>query len=260
MEDVLICIPARYASSRLPGKPLLKINNKSILEHVYLNALKIKDIYSDNIIILTDDNKIYEEVQNFGGKCYISKQECSNGSVRIINYLKENNLEIPFILNIQGDEPFFDIEKVEQLIKDYKIKHHYNDHIKCGTLYYKSQDYDYIQSKNKVKLIVNQKNFINYGSRNVIPALKNNEDLNKIKIDYCIHIGIFIFESKYLLEEYKTGNSYIQEIEDLEWLKILDQNYNIYALKTKFHEVGVDTNEDYQYLKEKYENMKIIND
>ena len=84
--------------------------------------------------------------------------------------------------------------------------------------------------------------------------------MNKIKIDYCIHIGIFIFESKYLLEEYKTGNSYIQEIEDLEWLKILDQNYNIYALKTKFHEVGVDTNEDYQYLKEKYENMKIIND
>ncbi len=254
MDDVLICIPARYGSSRLPGKPLLKINNKSIVEHVYLNALKINDIHNDNIIILTDDNRIYDEVQSFGGKCYISTQECSNGSVRILNYLKENNSKSRFILNIQGDEPFFDIKKVEQLIKEYKIKYHHNDHIKCGTLYYKIDDYDYVLSKNKVKLIVNQNNFINYGSRNVIPSLKNNEDLNKIKIDYCIHIGIFIFESNYLLEKYKTGKSSIQEIEDLEWLKILDQDYKIYALETKFHEVGVDTNEDYQYLKDKYEN------
>ena len=80
------------------------------------------------------------------------------------------------------------------------------------------------------------------------------EDMNKINVDYFIHIGIFIFESKYLLEEYKTGKSHIQEIEDLEWLKILDQNYKIYALHTKFHEVGVDTREDYEYLKDKYEN------
>ena len=65
MNNVLVCIPARYASSRLPGKPLLKINNKSILEHVYLNALKIKDIHNDNIIILTDNNKISQLLMSF---------------------------------------------------------------------------------------------------------------------------------------------------------------------------------------------------
>ena len=253
MEDVIVCIPARYASSRLPGKPLLKINNKTILEHVYLNALKINDIKNDNIIILTDDNRIYKEVVKFGGNCYISKQSCSNGSIRILNYLKETKIDKKFILNIQGDEPFFDVKTLEKLILDYKKYYHNNSHIKCGTLYYNIQDNNYVQSKNKVKLIINQKNFINYGSRNVIPALKNVDDMDKIKIDYHIHIGIFIFERKYLLEEYKFGTSSIQELEDLEWLKIIDQDYKIYACETKFHEVGVDTIEDYEYLKNKYE-------
>ena len=251
-NNLLICVPCRYNSSRLPGKPLLKINNKSIIHHVFLNILKIKNINKSNIIFLTDDSKISDEVINFGGNCYISKQNCENGTVRIINYLKENNIKKKYILNIQGDEPFFDIKMVEKLIELYIDRNFINPNVKCGTLYYSTKDFDYVNNNNKVKIVLNSQNFIMYGSRQVIPGTKKKN--NNFNITYNIHIGIFIFDYNYLLNEYIQPNIYYQEIEDLEWLKVLEQDYKIYSLPVNFHEVGVDTQEDYLYLKNKYEN------
>lgn len=253
MNNLLIAVPARYNSSRLPGKPLLEINNKSIIHHVYLNILKIKNINNSNIIFLTDDSRISDEVNKFGGNCYISKQNCENGTTRIINYLKENNIKKKYILNIQGDEPFFDINMVEKLIELYINRNKINENVKCGTLYYTTNDYDYVNNNNKVKLVLNSKNFIMYGSRQVIPGSKKN--LSDLNINYNIHIGIFIFDFNYLINEYIQQNIYYQDIEDLEWLKVLEQDYKIYSLPVQFHEVGVDTEEDYQYLKNKYEKI-----
>ena len=251
-NNLLICVPCRYNSSRLPGKPLLKINDKSIIHHVFLNILKIKNINKSNIIFLTDDSKISDEVINFGGNCYISKQNCENGTLRIINYLKENNIKKKYILNIQGDEPFFDIKMVEKLIELYIDRNFINNNVKCGTLYYSTNDFDYVNNNNKVKIVLNSQNFIMYGSRQVIPGTKKKDD--KLNIKYNVHIGIFIFDYNYLLNEYIQPNIYYQEIEDLEWLKVLEQDYKIYSLPVNFHEVGVDTQEDYIYLKNKYEN------
>ena len=100
-------------SSRLPGKPLLKINGLSIINLVFLNIMKINNIKKSNIIFLTDDDKIYNEVIGFGANCYISKQDCENGTIRIINYLKENEINKKYILNIQGDEPYFDVNMIQ---------------------------------------------------------------------------------------------------------------------------------------------------
>jgi len=254
-QDLLICVPCRYNSSRLPGKPLLKINNKSIIHHVFLNILKIECINNSNIIFLTDDSRISDEVLSFGGNCYISKQNCENGTVRIINYLKENNIKKKFILNIQGDEPFFDILMIQKLIELYIDRNKVDPNVKCGTLYYSTNDFDYVNNKNKVKLVLNSHNFIMYGSRQVIPGSKKQD--NNLKISYNVHIGIFIFDMNYLLNEYIQPNIYYQNIEDLEWLKILEQDYKIYSLPVQFHEVGVDTQEDYLYLKNKYEKKPI---
>lgn len=253
MNNVFICIPARYASTRLPGKPLLQINNKTIIEHVYLNACQIKGISNTNIIILTDNQKIYDEVQHFGGNCYISKQECANGSERIYHFLKENNINSKFIVNIQGDEPFFDIQKVDRMIEQFIGEHQKNKINVCGTLFYKTKEHQIINSCNKVKLIINNNNHVLYGSRNIIPGNKQNKILSS---DYSIHIGIFIFEKNYLTDEYYGNTTFYQEIEDLEWLKILEQDYKIIAYETQFHEVGVDTMDDYYYLKNKYEIKK----
>ena len=250
MDNLLIAIPARYHSSRLPGKPLLKINDKTIVNLVYDNILKIKNLNNSNIIFLTDDQKIFNEVINFGGNCYISENYCENGTTRIIDYLQKNNIKKKYILNIQGDEPFFDVNKVEILINEFIQKSNIHDKIKCGTLYYSSNKFDYVNSPNKVKLVLNENNYIMYGSRQIIPGSKKHNN----EIEYNIHIGIFIFEYEYLLNQYTKRNGYYQDIEDLEWLKILEQDYKILAFKTNIHEVGVDTIEDYQYLKKKYEN------
>jgi len=244
MNSICIAIPARYHSTRLPGKPLLKIENKTIIEHVYRNALRINGISDKNIIILTDDKRIHKEVTRFGGRCYISKQECPNGTARIQDYIQETALDADFIINIQGDEPFFDIQKIEELIELFKEEHSKNN-VKCGTLYYTTNDEEYAGSKNKVKLVLNQKNYIMYGSRQLIPGSKKKED-----ITYHIHIGIFIFEKDFFMNP-PTNTSY-QLIEDLEWLSIIETDQKIIACPVNYHERGVDTMEDYEYLKQKF--------
>lgn len=304
MNDLLICVPCRYHSTRLPGKPLLKINDLSIINHVYLNILKINGVCGENIVFLTDDKRIYDEVTGFRGFCYISDDYCENGTYRIIDYMEKNKINKKYVLNIQGDEPFFDFKKVENLIKFYLDEHKRNNNVKCGTLFYINDDYKYVSNKNRVKLVINRQNYVMYGSRSVIPgskknmeAIVNNEKLMNLienetgkndvtkmndylgslmntdnknnknnkkyekekkcsieeKIKYKIHIGIFIFDTEYLMHEYVDVNTCYQTIEDLEWLKILEQNYLIYAIQSHQFEVGVDTLEDYNYLKNKYQ-------
>ena len=127
---------------------------------------------------------------------------------------------------------------IQKLIELFIVRNKRNHHVKCGTLYYNSDDYNYVNNKNKVKLVLNNQNFIMYGSRQVIPGTKD-VDSYESKINYYIHIGIFIFDFHYLLNEYIQPNIYYQNIEDLEWLKILEQDYK-YIAYLQFHEVGVD--------------------
>ena len=114
---IYLFIPARYNSSRLPGKPLLKINNKTIINHVYENVIKIKNI--DNIVILTDDIRIKEECNSFNSRCEIINEECLNGTDRIIKYLQKNNITDGIIVNVQGDEPFIKSENIEMAINNF---------------------------------------------------------------------------------------------------------------------------------------------
>ena len=109
---ILCCIPARYNYSRLPGKPLLKINNKTIINLVYNKTEQTK---VNKIVVLTDDKRIYNEVISFGGNCFIINDICLNGTDRIIKYLnKIDNTYYDIIINIQGDEPFIKPEVVNQ--------------------------------------------------------------------------------------------------------------------------------------------------
>ena len=249
MENILCCIPARFNSSRLVGKPLLKINNKTIIHHVYEKAQKLN---INNIIILTDDERIYDEVLTFGGKCAIIKEECLNGTERIINYLKTINHEIyDTILNIQGDEPFINHDVINQVLNNYII-----NKPTCSTVCYKSNNIEEILSKSRGKVVVDKFNNILYCSRNVIPS---NKEYNIIKNHlYNIHVGIFVYNKKYLLENFITENTSNQLFEDIEWLKIIEQGFKVNTIFTEELERGVDTIEDYNYLKEKYMKLDLF--
>lgn len=243
---ILCCIPARYQSSRLPGKPLLKINGISIIQHVYNQALKTK---SDDIIVLTDDTRIYDEVISFNGKCTLITDYCLNGTDRIVHYLNRiDHTEYDAILNIQGDEPFINPKHVDAAIDNY-----FETYPTCSTICFKTQDKSEILSKSRGKSVTNMNNDIMYCSRNVIPTNKVNDIIPEHV--YNIHVGIFVYNKKYLLEEYSKEDTPLQLAEDIEWMKMLERGFRINTIFVEHAERGVDTSEDYKYLCEKYDNI-----
>jgi 3-deoxy-manno-octulosonate cytidylyltransferase (CMP-KDO synthetase) len=246
---IYLFIPARYHSSRLPGKPLLKINNKTIINHVYENVIKIKNI--DNIVILTDDIRIKEECNSFNAQCEIINEECLNGTDRIIKYLQINNINDGIIVNVQGDEPFIKPENIEMAINNFIDKKKIDTKLVCSSLYYETTDLNEIKSRSRGKTVLDKNNNVMYCSRNIIPSSKTNKLIPNYK--YKIHVGIFVFDCHYLLNHYIKENTNLQLEEDIEWMKILEQGYKMNCVQIKSHEIGVDTIDDYNYLKNKYE-------
>ena len=193
MNKILCCIPARYESTRLPGKPLLKINNKTIINLVYEKALQTK---VDDIVVLTDDNRINDEVISFGGNCVIITDECLNGTDRIIKYLEKiEHYKYDIIVNIQGDEPFINHNVINDII-DYHKKHK----VECSTVCYKTDNKEEILSKARGKAVIDNFNNIIYCSRNVIPTNKY-ENIIENHL-YNIHVGIFVYDKEYLLNHF----------------------------------------------------------
>lgn len=239
-------IPARYNSTRLPGKPLLKINNKTIINHVYTNVNSI-----DNIVILTDDKRIKNECESFGATCEIIEEECLNGTDRIIKYLEKKNISEGIIVNVQGDEPFIKKEHISMAIDNYKLKKKTNSKLVCSSLYYLTNNINEIKSRSRGKLVTDSKGNVLYCSRNIIPSSKKECIISNF--NYKIHVGIFVFDCSYLLNMYKKENTELQILEDIEWMKILEQGYDMNCVEIQDHEIGVDTLEDYNYLKNKYE-------
>lgn len=254
--ELIICIPARYNSTRLPGKPLLKINNKTIINHVYEKAQELRKKYKVfDLVVLTDNNIIKTEIEKLGGVCIIIDDECLNGTDRIVKYLEKYYvrynifLDNKIIVNIQGDEPFIDSNNITKAIDNYISK---KDNIVCSTIHHKTRDENIIKLKSKGKLVLDNNNNIMYCSRNIIPSNKNYDIVPDI--DYYIHIGIFIFDAKYLIKHY-NNNTRLQLIEDIEWMKIIEQGYKINSVCIGNSERGVDTIEDYNYLVKKYSNL-----
>jgi 3-deoxy-manno-octulosonate cytidylyltransferase (CMP-KDO synthetase) len=252
-------IPARYESTRLPGKPLLKIKGISVINRVYLQVKKCKMI--DEIIVLTDDIRIKKEVESINGRVEMITEECLNGTERIIKYLQNHPESCDIVVNVQGDEPFVNPEDIDRCIQNYykirynqynnEITNNYNHNVdyKCSTMCHLLK-LDEVENRNKGKVILNKKNDILYCSRNVIPGSKN-DILNKDYLYYG-HTGVFVFDKNYLLNEFIKENTQYQIYEDIEWLKIIEQGYKINTIFINNPERGIDTIEDYNYFLQKY--------
>lgn len=246
---VVCFIPCRYKSTRLPGKPLLKINNKTIIKLVYEQVKKSKLI--NDIIILTDDKRIYEEVSNFNGKCFMTGK-ANNGTERIVNFIKKHKYDVDVVVNVQGDEPYINPKNIDLCVENYLDKKDKIVDMKCSSLHFIYNNFDDIFHRSNGKLVLDKNNNYLYASRNIIPGLKKKEyDKN---LTYYGHIGVFVFEKEYLLNEYLNDRTPYQLSEDIEWLKILEDGYKINSVLVdeESHERGVDVLNDYIYLKNKY--------
>lgn len=220
---VVAIIPSRYASTRFPGKPLVNINGKSLIQRTYENAKKCSLL--DEIIIATDDQRIYDHVKQFNAPVVMTPENFATGSDRLA-YVVENdpNLqEAEIIINIQGDEPCLDPETTKRVIEILR-----NDPVAVmSTAIFKITSEEEAQNTNSPKCIIDLHGNALYFSRTMIPGGRTSQ--YRPDIAYYKHIGIYAFRPDFLLQYGKLPMTPLQIAEDLEQLKVLEHGYRIKA-------------------------------
>ena len=233
----LTLIPSRLSASRLPGKPLLKINNLSIISHVFKKA---QDANIGDVFVATEDQEIVDDVTNNGGNAVLTSKNHKTGSDRIYEALKKINIkDVDFIMNLQGDEPVIDIKDIVNLNQK-MIK----NQSKMGTLAAEILDSKDLNNKNIVKVVTKEKLDKDKFSEAETFLRKS---IKKKNIYH--HIGIYCY-SKETLESFVKFSQSQNEIKNrLEQLRALDNNIEINVALAKSSPIGVDTEEDYIALK-----------
>jgi len=240
---VLGVIPARYKSTRLPGKPLIKIDGISIIERVYERASQAKKI--DDVIVATDDKRIYNVVKRFGGNAIMTSKKHCSGTDRIAEVAQKSGYDI--IVNIQGDEPFIAPSNIDKIISPL-----INDtDIKVSTLAIRFKDIYEIMDINKVKVVMDKNNYALYFSRSIIPFNRNEAlaELNLKKTKYYKHIGLYAYRKKFLIDFSNMKISELEDSEKLEQLRILENGFKIKMVLTKIESHSIDTLQDLEKIK-----------
>ena len=231
-------IPARYESSRFPGKPLAKIAGKSMIRRVYENAVKASAL--SQVIVATDDERIAGEVHGFGGEVVMTSPDIQTGTERVAKAIESNDAGI--ILNIQGDEPLIPPGLLDRLV-DALIK---NEDVPVCTPVVKIQSYDDLIDPNQARVVFDNNLHALYFTRAAAPFNRDNGvKENWIKqTDYWKHIGIYCFRRDFLFEFVEMPEGRLEKIERLEQLRILENGHKILVVKTDYSPVCVDVPED----------------
>ncbi|MCY9023227.1 3-deoxy-manno-octulosonate cytidylyltransferase [Priestia megaterium] len=227
---VIAVLPARYGSSRFPGKPLALINNKPMIQHVYERVKKVPNL--DKVVVATDNKKIYDAVLSFGGEVVMTKDTHESGSDRMAEVSKLIDGDI--FLNVQGDEPLIDERLIAEIVE--QSKQHSNYVITAKKAIDSEED---IENPNVVKVITNQNKEAIYFSRSPIPYNRSDK-----KVTYYKHLGIYCYPKHILQEFVKLPKSQYEEVEMLEQLRLLENGYEMKVLETTYDSIGVDTPED----------------
>ncbi|MDI6785637.1 MAG: 3-deoxy-manno-octulosonate cytidylyltransferase [bacterium] len=233
-------IPARYDSSRFPGKVLADILGKPMIQYVYENASK-SDLL-DEVIIATDDEKIVAAAKKFTKKVVLTSKDHKSGTDRIAEVSKCLDSEI--IVNIQGDEPLISPLAINEVISPFLNKKELN----MVTLKCLIKNKEDLLNPNVVKVISNRNNYALYFSRSVIPYSNSLKDLDK---NYYKHIGIYAYRKDFLLHFVGLPFSKLEECEKLEQLRALENGYQIMVIETKYESLSVDTKEDLEKINKK---------
>ena len=233
----LTIIPSRLSATRLPGKPLLKINDLSIISHVFKRA---KEANIGEVFVATEDQEIVDDVKKNGGSAILTSKNHKTGSDRIYEALQKINIKgVDLIMNLQGDEPVIDIEDIINLNKK-MIK----NQSEMGTLAATIKDLKDLKNENMVKVITKEK--INEGKFSEAQSfLRSATSVNNI----YHHIGIYCYSANTLERFVKLSQSQNEIRNKLEQLRALDNNIKINVAFAKSSPIGVDTEEDYIALK-----------
>ena len=229
---ILGVIPARFASSRFPGKPLIDIGGKSMIRRVYEQASLSSCL--DSVLVATDDQRIFDEVRNFNGQVLMTSTNHRNGTERCGEVLQVMGSKYDFIINIQGDEPFISPTQIDLLAASLEPA------IELATLVKKEYDTSLFEDPNTVKVVCDNSNAALLFSRSPIPAAKNPGDFT----GFLKHIGIYAYRVDILEEINKLEASPLELTESLEQLRWLENGYKIRVIETREESISIDTPED----------------
>lgn len=234
---ILGIIPARFASSRFPGKPLIDIQGKSMLQRVYDQAKKCIEL--NDIIIATDDERISGHAKSFGANVVITKAEHPSGTDRSFEAYIKSGKQYDYIINIQGDEPFIDPSQISLLTDSCDGK------TELATLMIKCNNHEVLFDIGEVKITLNANNEALYFSRMVIPFIKGVDEKEWHKhFNYYRHVGMYAYRTDILEKITKLKPSPLEIAESLEQLRWLENGFKIKCVETEHDSHCIDTPED----------------
>lgn len=249
---ILGIIPARYASSRFPGKPLVDIKGKFMVQRVFEQASKALE----HVVVATDDKRIFDAVKGFGGKVVMTSDQHPSGTDRCaeaaVKYEAEYGVKVDVVINIQGDEPFIAEKQINLLASIFD-----NADAQIATLIKPVDDAETLFNPNKPKVVVDKNGRALLFSRQTIPHIRGCEAKDWLgKHAFYQHIGMYGYRKDTLLELTKLPKSSLEIAESLEQLRWLENGYNILTAVTSDEGLSVDTPEDLEKILKLFENAQ----
>ena len=235
-------IPARYASTRFPGKPLALLGNKPVIQHVYEQA---SSVLSD-VWVATDDDRIREAVEKFGGRIVMTRADHKSGTDRIEEAAEKTGTQADVVINIQGDEPFVQPSQIKTLMQLFD-----NADTQIGTLGKHFENIEAVNNPNSPKIVTDKQGFALYFSRSVIPYIRGAQDNEWLShFPFLKHLGLYAYRREVLHKITQLPQSSLEIAESLEQLRWLENGYRIRVGLTDVETVGIDTPEDLQRAEE----------
>ncbi|EXC18116.1 3-deoxy-manno-octulosonate cytidylyltransferase [Morus notabilis] len=242
-RQVLGIIPARFASSRFPGKPLVPILGKPMIQRTWERAKLAATL--NKLVVATDDQKIAECCSAFGADVLMTSESCKNGTERCNEALQRLQRKFDIVVNIQGDEPLIEPEIIDGVVKALQASSSSSNFAAPDAVFstavtsLKPED---ALDPNRVKCVVDTRGYAIYFSRGLIPYNKSGKV--NLNFPYLLHLGIQSYDAKFLRKYPELSSTPLQEEEDLEQLKILEHGYKMKVIKVDHEAHGVDTPED----------------
>jgi 3-deoxy-manno-octulosonate cytidylyltransferase (CMP-KDO synthetase) len=235
-------IPARYASTRFPGKPLADIGGKSMIQRVYEQAKKSKAL--SEVIVATDDDRIAKHVKEFGGMVAMTSETHQSGTDRCFEAINKFDASADVVINIQGDEPFIRPEQIDLVASCFE-----DENTQIATLVKKINTDLELFNPNTPKVLLNKKEEAIYFSRQTIPHIRGKETTEWLnEFTFYKHIGIYAYRTKVLAEITALKQSSLELAEALEQLRWIENGYTIKVKITDFESIAVDTPDDLKKL------------
>ncbi len=243
--SVVAIIPARYGSTRLPGKPLAKIGGKPMIQHVYESTSRAREL--SRVLVATDDRRIERAVKNFGGEVVMTSRRHASGTDRLAEVARK--IRADWVVNVQGDLPFIHAETIARAVRPLRQ----NPAIPMGTVCAPIYDLKEWRNPNIVKVLANHDGFALYFSRAPVPYARNmeldpsgrkNQSNDDRRLWGYRHLGLYVYRRDFLLKFARLRPTLLERIESLEQLRALENGYRIFVAEVDEKSVEVDTPAD----------------